>query len=247
MPYASAAIACAPPIVNARDTPAMCAAASTSGLRTPPGVGTTITMSPTPATCAGMRVHQHRRRIRGLAARHVEADAVERRHALAELACRRASRNAETLRASAARGSRESVRRLSASASRCSSPASVRYARRISSARRRRDRPRGDARSRRSAPCIRGLPRRRAARTSAMIAATVCVDRRVLRRLERDQRVAAPRRNPRARIERRAASAPAAARSCGDRLRLHAAARGERVDQRLRRRRASASAPPGSR
>ena len=35
------------------------------------------------------RVHQHRRRIRGLAARHVDADAVERRHLLAELACRR--------------------------------------------------------------------------------------------------------------------------------------------------------------
>ena len=34
----------------------------------------------------GQRVHQHRRRVRGLAAGHVDADAVERRHALAELA-----------------------------------------------------------------------------------------------------------------------------------------------------------------
>src|SRR4029079_14917130 len=53
-PSASEAMACAPPIVNARDTPATCAAASTSGLRAPPGVGTTITMSATPATCAGI-------------------------------------------------------------------------------------------------------------------------------------------------------------------------------------------------
>ena len=35
-------------------TPARCAAASTSGLRTPPGVGTTMTISATPATCAGI-------------------------------------------------------------------------------------------------------------------------------------------------------------------------------------------------
>ena len=69
---------------NARVTPARCAAASTSGLRTPSGVGTTITISRTPATDRRDRVHQHRRRIRRLAAGHVEADAVERRHALAE-------------------------------------------------------------------------------------------------------------------------------------------------------------------
>ena len=54
VPYASAAIACAPPIVNTRVTPARCAAASTSGLRTPSGVGTTMTISRTPATCAGI-------------------------------------------------------------------------------------------------------------------------------------------------------------------------------------------------
>ncbi len=47
-------MACAPPIVKARETPARCAAARTSGLRTPSGVGTTITISPTPATCAGI-------------------------------------------------------------------------------------------------------------------------------------------------------------------------------------------------
>jgi hypothetical protein len=54
VPYASAAMAGAPPIVNARVTPARCAAASTNPLRVPPGVGKTITISGTPATCAGM-------------------------------------------------------------------------------------------------------------------------------------------------------------------------------------------------
>ena len=53
VPYASAAIACAPPTAKARVTPARLAAASTSGLRTPCGVGTTMMISPTPATCAG--------------------------------------------------------------------------------------------------------------------------------------------------------------------------------------------------
>jgi len=48
VPYASAAIACAPPIVKTRVTPARHAAASTRGLRTPPGVGTTMTISRTP-------------------------------------------------------------------------------------------------------------------------------------------------------------------------------------------------------
>jgi hypothetical protein len=54
VPYASAAIACAPPIAHALVTPARCAAASTSGLRRPSGAGTTITISRTPATCAGI-------------------------------------------------------------------------------------------------------------------------------------------------------------------------------------------------
>ena len=54
VPKASAPTACAPPIVNTRSTPAIAAAASTIGLRTPSGVGTTITSSPTPATLAGM-------------------------------------------------------------------------------------------------------------------------------------------------------------------------------------------------
>jgi hypothetical protein len=40
--------------VNARLTPATCAAASTSGLRSPRGVGTTMTISGTPATWAGI-------------------------------------------------------------------------------------------------------------------------------------------------------------------------------------------------
>ncbi len=54
VPKASAATACAPPIVNTRSTPAMCAAASTASLSSPRGAGTTITSSPTPATRAGM-------------------------------------------------------------------------------------------------------------------------------------------------------------------------------------------------
>ena len=49
----SAPIACAPPSVKTRSTPAICAAASTRSLRSPRGVGTTITSSETPATRAG--------------------------------------------------------------------------------------------------------------------------------------------------------------------------------------------------
>ena len=51
---ASAATPCAPPTLKTRSTPATAAAASTSSLRTPPGVGTTITSSLTPATFAGI-------------------------------------------------------------------------------------------------------------------------------------------------------------------------------------------------
>jgi hypothetical protein len=40
-------------MVKARLTPATAAAASTSALRSPLGVGTTMMISPTPATCAG--------------------------------------------------------------------------------------------------------------------------------------------------------------------------------------------------
>ena len=70
VPYASAATAWAPPMVKARVTPATCAAASTSSLRSPrdaavapcppvatlprTGVGTTMMISDTPATWAGM-------------------------------------------------------------------------------------------------------------------------------------------------------------------------------------------------
>ena len=53
VPYASAAIACAPPIAKARVTPARCAAASSSACFTPSGVGTVMTMSATPAILAG--------------------------------------------------------------------------------------------------------------------------------------------------------------------------------------------------
>ena len=54
VPYANAATACAPPIVNTLLTPATAAAANTSWFNSPPGVGTTIMISCTPATCAGM-------------------------------------------------------------------------------------------------------------------------------------------------------------------------------------------------
>lgn len=54
VPYASAATACAPPIVNTRSTPPNSAAASTRSFFRPSGVGTTITISPTPATRAGI-------------------------------------------------------------------------------------------------------------------------------------------------------------------------------------------------
>ena len=49
-----AQVACAPPIVSKRSTPHSAAAASTSGFASPPGVGTAITISPTPATWAGI-------------------------------------------------------------------------------------------------------------------------------------------------------------------------------------------------
>ena len=54
VPYASAATACAPPIVNTRSTPAMDAAAITIAFISPLGVGTTILIELTPATLAGM-------------------------------------------------------------------------------------------------------------------------------------------------------------------------------------------------
>ena len=41
-------------MANTRSTPAMAAAASTSSLASPPGVGTTMISSSTPATLAGM-------------------------------------------------------------------------------------------------------------------------------------------------------------------------------------------------
>jgi len=54
VPKASAAMACAPPIRHNSSTPARCAAARTSGLTSPFGVGVTITSRSTPATLAGM-------------------------------------------------------------------------------------------------------------------------------------------------------------------------------------------------
>ena len=53
-PQAKAATACAPPMQKARLTPATWAAASTSGFFSPRGVGTTMMISATPATCAGI-------------------------------------------------------------------------------------------------------------------------------------------------------------------------------------------------
>ena len=44
----------APPMAKTRSTPETCAAASTSSLSSPSGVGTTMTSSPTPATLAGI-------------------------------------------------------------------------------------------------------------------------------------------------------------------------------------------------
>jgi hypothetical protein len=52
------------------------AATSTSGLISPPGAGTTMTMRSTPAT-GRHGVHQHRARIARRAARHVEADRLD--------------------------------------------------------------------------------------------------------------------------------------------------------------------------
>ena len=49
VPYASAPIACAPPMPSTRSTPASAAAASTSGL----GFGLAMMTSRTPATFAG--------------------------------------------------------------------------------------------------------------------------------------------------------------------------------------------------
>ena len=54
VPCASAAIACAPPMRQISSTPARCAAASTSGLVLPPGVGVTTASRSTPATLAGI-------------------------------------------------------------------------------------------------------------------------------------------------------------------------------------------------
>ena len=53
-PNASAAIACAPPMVHTSSTAASFAAASTSGFSSPDGAGTVMTISATPATRAGM-------------------------------------------------------------------------------------------------------------------------------------------------------------------------------------------------
>ena len=54
VPQAIAATACAPPMVKTRCTPQIRAAASTRSFSSPPGAGTHITSSATPATCAGI-------------------------------------------------------------------------------------------------------------------------------------------------------------------------------------------------
>ena len=85
------------------------------------GIGATMTISPTPATLRRHRVHQHARRIRRLAARHVDADALDRRHLLAEqaaVAVAVAPRAPGTPRAGA-RGSRGCAPAAASSALRC--------------------------------------------------------------------------------------------------------------------------------
>ncbi len=74
---------------RARSTPAMAAAASTMGLRRPSGVGVTMISSRYAGHFRGNGVHQHRRRVGGLAAGHVQAHAVQWRDFLPEHACRR--------------------------------------------------------------------------------------------------------------------------------------------------------------
>ncbi len=54
VPYASAATACAPPTVKTRSTPLRWAAASTISFSFPSGAGTTMTISGTSATLAGI-------------------------------------------------------------------------------------------------------------------------------------------------------------------------------------------------
>ena len=63
---------------RSRRRPAICAAASTSGLSTPSGDGTAIATRATPATLRRHRVHQHRRGISRRAAGHIEADRADR-------------------------------------------------------------------------------------------------------------------------------------------------------------------------
>ena len=85
VPYASAAIACAPPIRKIRVTPGERAGGEHRVGHAAAG-GTTATISWTPATRAGTAFMTTERRVRRLAARDVEPDPVERRHLHAEQA-----------------------------------------------------------------------------------------------------------------------------------------------------------------
>ena len=67
-----------------RRRPAMCAAASTSGLTSPSGVGVTITSRSTPATLAGIAFISTERGIGRAAAGHVEPGRIDRAPARAE-------------------------------------------------------------------------------------------------------------------------------------------------------------------
>ena len=79
VPYASAAIACAPPMRSTRVAPASTRGAQHRRRRVS---GSTRRSRATPATRAGIDRHEQRRRQRISAAGHVTADARERLHAL---------------------------------------------------------------------------------------------------------------------------------------------------------------------
>jgi len=84
VPYASAATACAPRSRTRGDTPARPQPRAPAGCACPSGVGTTITIFSTPATCAAAR-SSAATRVSRAARRARRADAVERVHALAQL------------------------------------------------------------------------------------------------------------------------------------------------------------------
>ena len=85
VPYASAAMPCTPPARKTRSTPAMAAATSFSGATEPSSrAGVTMTSSETPGDSRRDRRHQQRRGVDHLVAGHVQADALDGAHDLAE-------------------------------------------------------------------------------------------------------------------------------------------------------------------